>query len=108
MNREQHVMNGNTSSGSLFMPMMETSHFFSGEEVPMMEVDEDTSAAMDTAEHDIAMFSEHAVKDAMNKEFPKLINKNPFKEVDSMTLTPQQLRHVVATKLVITQRPTNN
>eukprot|EP00971_Amphidinium_carterae_P240973 4784044-Amphidinium_carterae.1 len=60
MNREQHAMNGNTSSTSLFVPddvmmlpsdtEMDTSHLFSGEESPMLAVDEDTLMAMDTAE----------------------------------------------------------
>eukprot|EP00971_Amphidinium_carterae_P154768 3068574-Amphidinium_carterae.7 len=59
-------------------------------------------------EDDITMFSELAVKDAMNTELAHLINKNLFKEVDSKTLTTQQLQHVVATRWVITQRPTNN
>eukprot|EP00971_Amphidinium_carterae_P228285 4528161-Amphidinium_carterae.4 len=54
------------------------------------------------------MFSEHIVKDAMNKELSQLINKKSFEEVDSKTLTPQQLQQVVATRWVITQRPTNN
>eukprot|EP00971_Amphidinium_carterae_P350540 6491609-Amphidinium_carterae.3 len=49
-------------------------------------------------EDDITIFSEHAVKDAMNKDLAQLISKNSFKEVDSRTLTPQQLQHVVATR----------
>eukprot|EP00971_Amphidinium_carterae_P256365 5090345-Amphidinium_carterae.1 len=48
------------------------------------------------------------VKDAMNKELTQLINKNSFEQIDSRTLRPQQLQHVVATRWVITQRPTNS
>eukprot|EP00971_Amphidinium_carterae_P204775 4063938-Amphidinium_carterae.1 len=59
-------------------------------------------------EDDITMFSEQSVKDAMNKELSQLINKKSFEEVDSRTLTPQQLQHAVATRCVITQRPTSN
>eukprot|EP00971_Amphidinium_carterae_P350662 6491675-Amphidinium_carterae.3 len=59
-------------------------------------------------EDDITIFSEHMVKDAMNKELTQLINKNSFEEIDSRTLTPPQLQHVVATRWVIPQRPANN
>eukprot|EP00971_Amphidinium_carterae_P350039 6491353-Amphidinium_carterae.4 len=48
-------------------------------------------------------YEEHLVKEAMNKELAQLINKKPFEEVDSRTLTPQQLQQVVATRWVITQ-----
>eukprot|EP00971_Amphidinium_carterae_P018967 373673-Amphidinium_carterae.4 len=59
-------------------------------------------------EDDITMFSEQAVQDAMNKELSQSISKQSFKEVDIRTLTQQQLQQVVATRWVITQRPTNN
>eukprot|EP00971_Amphidinium_carterae_P240687 4778125-Amphidinium_carterae.1 len=59
-------------------------------------------------EDDITMFSEQALQDAMNKELSQLITKQSFKEVDSKTLTQQQLQQVMATRWVITQRPTNN
>eukprot|EP00971_Amphidinium_carterae_P089636 1774413-Amphidinium_carterae.1 len=49
-------------------------------------------------EDDITMFSEHAVKDAMNKELSQLINKTSFVEVDKRSLTAEQLQHVVATR----------
>eukprot|EP00971_Amphidinium_carterae_P228457 4531378-Amphidinium_carterae.2 len=53
------------------------------------------------------MFSENAVKDAMNKELSQLINKRSFVEVDKGSLTAEQLQHVVA-RWVITTRPSNN
>eukprot|EP00971_Amphidinium_carterae_P215491 4277293-Amphidinium_carterae.2 len=59
-------------------------------------------------EDDITIFKEYMVKEATNKELSQLINKQSVKEVDSKTLTPQQLQHVVATRWVIKQRPTNN
>eukprot|EP00971_Amphidinium_carterae_P025061 494742-Amphidinium_carterae.2 len=59
-------------------------------------------------EDDITMFSENAVKDAMNKELSQLINMRSFVEVDKRSLTAEQLQHVVATRWVITQRPNNN
>eukprot|EP00971_Amphidinium_carterae_P140444 2782979-Amphidinium_carterae.1 len=59
-------------------------------------------------EDDITMFSEHAVKDAMNTELSQLINKKSFVEVDRRSLTTEQLQHVVATRWVITTRPSNN
>eukprot|EP00971_Amphidinium_carterae_P036235 712172-Amphidinium_carterae.1 len=59
-------------------------------------------------EDDITMFSELAVKDAMNKELSQLINKKSFVKVDKRTLTAEQLQQVVATRWVITTRPTNN
>eukprot|EP00971_Amphidinium_carterae_P235153 4666235-Amphidinium_carterae.2 len=59
-------------------------------------------------EDDITMFSELAEEAAMNKELSQLLNKQSFQEVDSRTLAPQQLQHVVPTRWVITQRPTNN
>eukprot|EP00971_Amphidinium_carterae_P349926 6491300-Amphidinium_carterae.1 len=47
------------------------------------------------------MFSETAVKDAMNKELSQLLSRQSFKKkVDKRSLT--------ATRWVITQRPTNN
>eukprot|EP00971_Amphidinium_carterae_P132877 2631243-Amphidinium_carterae.3 len=56
---------------------------------------------------DITMFSEIAVRDAMNKELSQLMSKPSFKEVDSRTLSSEQLQQVVATGWVITQRPSN-
>eukprot|EP00971_Amphidinium_carterae_P027264 537174-Amphidinium_carterae.5 len=49
-----------------------------------------------------------AVEDAINKELSQLMSKYSFKEVDSRTLTPQQLQQVVAIRWVITERPSNN
>eukprot|EP00971_Amphidinium_carterae_P197691 3923795-Amphidinium_carterae.1 len=49
-------------------------------------------------EDDITMFSEHAVKDAMNKELSRLINEKSFVKVDKRSLTAEQLQHVVATR----------
>eukprot|EP00971_Amphidinium_carterae_P022708 447915-Amphidinium_carterae.1 len=40
------------------------------------------------------MYSEMAVKDAMNKELSQLMSKQSFKELDSRTLTPEQLQQV--------------
>eukprot|EP00971_Amphidinium_carterae_P314128 6243949-Amphidinium_carterae.1 len=54
------------------------------------------------------MFSERAVKDAMNKEMSQLINKQSFVEVDKRSLTAEQLQQVAATHWVITTRPSNN
>eukprot|EP00971_Amphidinium_carterae_P097998 1938918-Amphidinium_carterae.1 len=54
------------------------------------------------------MFSEHAIKDAMNKEMSQLINKQSFVEVDKRSLTAEQSQQVVATRWVITTRPSNN
>eukprot|EP00971_Amphidinium_carterae_P080456 1592095-Amphidinium_carterae.1 len=54
------------------------------------------------------MFSEFAVKDAMNKELSQLINKKSFVEVDRRSLTEEQLQQVVTTRWVITMRPSNN
>eukprot|EP00971_Amphidinium_carterae_P222326 4412796-Amphidinium_carterae.1 len=64
-------------------------------------------------ELDFTMFSERAVKDAMNKELSQLITcdyylKQPFVEVDKRSLTAEQLQQVVATRWVITTRPSNN
>eukprot|EP00971_Amphidinium_carterae_P080180 1586692-Amphidinium_carterae.1 len=61
-------------------------------------------------EDDIAMFTESAVKVAMNKELSQLLSKKSFEEIDKnrLTLTAEQLQQVVATRWVITQRPTNN
>eukprot|EP00971_Amphidinium_carterae_P307336 6107723-Amphidinium_carterae.2 len=59
-------------------------------------------------EDDITMLSETAVKEAMNKELSQLLSKQSFKEIDSRNLTAEQLQQVVATRWVITQRPTNN
>eukprot|EP00971_Amphidinium_carterae_P301530 5991067-Amphidinium_carterae.3 len=59
-------------------------------------------------EDDITKFSEMAVRDAMNKELSQLLSKQSFKEVDSRTLTPEQLQQIVPTRWVITQRPSNN
>eukprot|EP00971_Amphidinium_carterae_P187957 3730695-Amphidinium_carterae.1 len=49
-------------------------------------------------EDDITMFSEFAVKEAMNKELSQLINKNSFVEVDKRSLSEEQLKQVVATR----------
>eukprot|EP00971_Amphidinium_carterae_P078953 1562124-Amphidinium_carterae.1 len=43
-------------------------------------------------EDDITMFSEFAVKEAMNKELSQLINKQSFVEVDRRSLTAEQLQ----------------
>eukprot|EP00971_Amphidinium_carterae_P174087 3450733-Amphidinium_carterae.1 len=59
-------------------------------------------------EDDVTMFSEHAIKDAMDKELSQLINKKSFAEVDRRSLTAEQLQQVVATRWVITTRPSNN
>eukprot|EP00971_Amphidinium_carterae_P311462 6190398-Amphidinium_carterae.3 len=59
-------------------------------------------------EDDITMFSEMAVKDAMNKKLSQLLSKQSFKGVHSRNLTSEQLQHVVATGWVITQQPTNS
>eukprot|EP00971_Amphidinium_carterae_P095234 1883932-Amphidinium_carterae.2 len=59
-------------------------------------------------EDDITMFSESAVIEAMNKELSQLLSKQSFKEIDSRSLTAEQLQQVVDTRWVITQRPTNN
>eukprot|EP00971_Amphidinium_carterae_P015258 300896-Amphidinium_carterae.1 len=53
------------------------------------------------------MFSENSVKDAMNKELSQLINKRSFVEVDKRSLTMEQSQNVVATRWVITTRPSN-
>eukprot|EP00971_Amphidinium_carterae_P150103 2975553-Amphidinium_carterae.1 len=63
---------------------------------------------MSDYEDDITMFSEHAAKDAMNKELSQLINKKSFVKVDKRSLTAEQLQHVVATRWVITTRPSNS
>eukprot|EP00971_Amphidinium_carterae_P166626 3302226-Amphidinium_carterae.3 len=55
-------------------------------------------------EDDITMFTESAMKDAMNKELSQLLSKQSL----NCTLAPEQRQQVVATKWVITQRPTNN
>eukprot|EP00971_Amphidinium_carterae_P309777 6156018-Amphidinium_carterae.1 len=52
------------------------------------------------------MFSEIAVKEAMNKELSQLINKKSFVVVDKKSLSDEQLKQVVATRWVITTRPT--
>eukprot|EP00971_Amphidinium_carterae_P202120 4010337-Amphidinium_carterae.1 len=44
----------------------------------------------------------------MNKELSQLINKESFVEVDKRSLSEEQLKQVVATRWVITTRPTNN
>eukprot|EP00971_Amphidinium_carterae_P030539 600624-Amphidinium_carterae.1 len=44
----------------------------------------------------------------MNKELSQLINKKSFVEVDKRSLTTEQLQHVVATRWVITIRPSNS
>eukprot|EP00971_Amphidinium_carterae_P103135 2041507-Amphidinium_carterae.1 len=49
-------------------------------------------------EDDITIFSEHAVKNAMNKGLSQLINKQSFVEVDKRSLTAEQLQQVVATR----------
>eukprot|EP00971_Amphidinium_carterae_P050436 993325-Amphidinium_carterae.1 len=54
------------------------------------------------------MFSETAVKEAMNKELSQLLRKKSFKEIDKNSLTPEQLQQVVAARWVITQRPSIN
>eukprot|EP00971_Amphidinium_carterae_P167316 3315409-Amphidinium_carterae.1 len=59
-------------------------------------------------EDDITMFSESAVKEAMNKELSQLLSKQSLREIGSRSLTAEQLQQVVATRWVITQRRTNN
>eukprot|EP00971_Amphidinium_carterae_P185540 3684087-Amphidinium_carterae.1 len=44
----------------------------------------------------------------MNKELSQLLSKKSFEEIDKDRLTPEQLQRVVATRWVITQRPTNS
>eukprot|EP00971_Amphidinium_carterae_P107057 2120639-Amphidinium_carterae.1 len=59
-------------------------------------------------EDDITIFSEHAVKDAMNKELSQLINKQSFLEVDKRSLTAEQFPasgHYTATPSSMTMRP---
>eukprot|EP00971_Amphidinium_carterae_P307897 6119022-Amphidinium_carterae.1 len=56
-------------------------------------------------EDDIKMFSETAVKEAMNKELSQFLSKKSFEEKDKDNRTP--LQQVVATRWVITQRPAN-
>eukprot|EP00971_Amphidinium_carterae_P348780 6490668-Amphidinium_carterae.5 len=59
-------------------------------------------------EDDITMFSETAVKEAMNEELSQHLSKKSFDEIDKNSLTAEQLQQVVATRWVITQRPTNS
>eukprot|EP00971_Amphidinium_carterae_P216627 4300413-Amphidinium_carterae.1 len=44
----------------------------------------------------------------MNKELSQLISKKSFVEVDRISLTAEQLQQVVATRWIITTRPSNN
>eukprot|EP00971_Amphidinium_carterae_P163567 3243480-Amphidinium_carterae.1 len=46
-------------------------------------------------EDDITMFSETAVKEAMNKEPAQLLSKKSFEEINKDSLTPEQLQQVV-------------
>eukprot|EP00971_Amphidinium_carterae_P233501 4634054-Amphidinium_carterae.2 len=59
-------------------------------------------------EDDITMFSETAVKEAMNKELAQLLSKKSFEENNKDSLTREQLQQVVATRWVIAQSPSNN
>eukprot|EP00971_Amphidinium_carterae_P089437 1769968-Amphidinium_carterae.1 len=54
------------------------------------------------------MFSEIAVKEAMNKELSQLINKKSFVQVDKRLLPEEQPKQAVATRWVITTRPSNS
>eukprot|EP00971_Amphidinium_carterae_P115360 2284781-Amphidinium_carterae.1 len=44
----------------------------------------------------------------MNKELSQLINKKSFVDVDKRSLLEEQLKQVVATRWVITTRPSNS
>eukprot|EP00971_Amphidinium_carterae_P325548 6455881-Amphidinium_carterae.1 len=61
-------------------------------------------------EDDIVIFSEHTVKEAMNKELAQVIDQQEVFQSRSRSTAERshQLQHVVATRWVITQRPTNN